>query len=118
MKQAKENANSKKDKLFSKTDIAILVTTIVLCVGLELSSVLPVVENNIYEYKYTKLKEMGHTDACAKINAKAQTQNALMSLYFLGLGAGLMGMGAMYIKKGMETSREFKRINDEWNHIR
>jgi hypothetical protein len=109
---------TKGDKLFSTTDNIILITTIVLCLGLEVASVLPVVQDKIYETKYNKLIEQGHTEWCATINAKSQTQSARTALYFGGLGAGLIGIGALRIKKSRESERAFKKIRDEYNHIR
>ncbi|MBR4507434.1 MAG: hypothetical protein IKP24_02775 [Alphaproteobacteria bacterium] len=110
--------NTKGDKLFSTTDNIILITTIVLCLGLEVASVLPVVQDKIYETKYNKLIEQGHTEWYATINAKSQTQSARTALYFGGLGAGLIGIGALRIKKSRESERAFKKIMDEYNHTR
>ena len=113
MKKETKNAKSKdNDALFSTADKAILVTTIVLCLGLEVASVLPVVQDKIYEAKYNKLIEQGHTEWCATANAEAQTQAARTSLFFAGLGAGLIGMGAMRIKKSMEFERAIKEIEN------
>lgn len=110
--------NTKGDKLFSTTDNIILITTIVLCLGLEVASVLPVVQDKIYETKYNKLIEQGHSQWCATINAKSQTQSARTALYFGGLGAGLIGIGALRIKKSRESERAFKKIMDECKRSR
>ena len=109
---------TKGDKLFSTTDNIILITTIVLCLGLEVASVLPVVQDKIYETKYNKLIEQGHSQYCATINAETQTQSARTALYFGGLGAGLIGIGALRIKKSIESERAFKKIRDEFKHLR
>lgn len=113
MKQEPKNAKSKdNDALFSTTDKVILAITIVLCMGLEVASVLPVVEDKIYDAKYNKLIEQGHTEWCATINAEAQTEAARTSLFLAGLGAGLIGMGAMRIKKSIEFKRAIKEIEN------
>lgn len=114
----KKSAKNKGDKLFSNADKLILITTIVLCVGLETAAVLPVVKDKIYETKYNKLVEQGHAECCAAFNAEKQTQNAQRSLYFFGLGAGLIGMGALRIKKSKESERAIKRIHEEFQHKR
>ena len=110
--------NTKSNKLFSTSDNIIMISTVLLCVGLELSAVLPVVQDKIYETKYNKLIEQGHSQYCATINAKSQTQSARTALYFGGLGAGLIGIGALRIKKSRESERAFKKIMNEYNHIR
>ena len=109
---------TKGDKLFSTTDNIILITTIVLCLGLEVASVLPVVQDKIYETKYNKLIEQGHTEWCATINAKSQTQSTRTALYFGGWGAGLIGIGVLGIKKFRESERAFKKISDECKRSR
>jgi len=40
------------------------------------------------------------------------------SKYFFGLGAGLIGMGALRIKKSKESERAIKRIHEEFQHKR
>lgn len=109
---------AKGDKLFSTTDNIILITTLVLCLGLEVASVLPVVQDKIYETKYNKLIEQGLSQRCATINAKSQTQSARAALYFDGLAAGLIGMGVLGIKKSIELERAFKKISDECKRSR
>lgn len=115
MKKAEKNTKSKNNELFSKVDYLIMATTIALCLGLEMAAVLPVVQDKIYETKYNKLIEQGHTKNCAMFNAQAQTQAAKESLFFAGLGAGFIGIGALRIKKSMEIERQFKRIKSEYS---
>lgn len=111
-KETKNTKSKNNEKLFSTMDKLILTTTVVLCLGLEIASVLPVVQDKIYETKYNKLIKQGHTEWCATANAEAQTQAARTSLFFAGLGAGLIGMGAMRIKKSMEFRRSIKEIEN------
>lgn len=114
----KKSTKDKSDKLFSTADNIIMIITIVLCLGLEISSVLPNVQDKIYEVKYNKLIEQGHTECYAKTEAQSQTQSAKTALYFGGVGAGLIGIGALRIKKAIESKHAFKRIENKYGHIK
>lgn len=114
MKQEKK-LSSKNNEVFSTVDLLVLATTIILCLGLEISAVSPTVQDKIYKKNYTRLIEQGYPDDIAQINAKTQAQDSQKSLYFFGLGAGLIGIGALRIKKSAELNREFKRIKSEYS---